>query len=188
MKAAQTAYQALLGNTSCADVACLLQLDALAVAAAFGYLGSALGPVIDGVALVDEPHELLRAGRYNRGVPVILGHNREENAWGISPPGARANFSEAQCDAMLSQARLTDGETRRVKSLYASNGTFPYPPVRGNQSFWWWAAAASLSDVEWGLGHCSVRRVARILVDGGSPAVYAYEFAHPAQGDATDGT
>jgi carboxylesterase type B len=63
-----------------------------------------------------------------------------------------------------------------------------YPPVRGDQSFWWWAAAASLSDVGWGLGHCAARRVARMLVAGGSPDVYAYEFQHPAQGDATDGT
>ena len=41
--------------------------------------------------------------------------------------------------------------------------------------------------VEWGLGHCSVRRVARYLAAGGAP-VYGYIFEHAPQHDATDGT
>ena len=50
------------------------------------------------------------------------------------------------------------------------------------------AAAAAISDKEMGLGHCAVRRVARQLSRGGSPAVYMYLFAHPPIRDDTDGT
>lgn len=49
-----------------------------------------------------------------------------------------------------------------------------YPAARGGFSDWWWMAAAVASDKEWGLGHCSVRRVARALVAGGTPVVYSY--------------
>lgn len=186
MADAERVYQTVLANTSCPDVGCLLGMDALAIAAAFPP-GAVPGPVIDGVALLGNPYDLIQAGEYKKDVHVILGHNREENAWGICPPSQRATFQEVQLDEFLTMYGLNASSISRIKQLY-SNGTFPYPLVRGNQSFWWWAAAASLSDIEFGLGHCTVRRVARMLVAGGSPDVYAYEFKHPAQGDATDGT
>eukprot|EP00756_Hemistasia_phaeocysticola_P041992 Hpha_TRINITY_DN16945_c2_g3::TRINITY_DN16945_c2_g3_i1::g.54661::m.54661 len=187
MADAQQTYQTLLRNASCGDLACLLDANAFAIAAAVSGPEKRFGPVRDGVVLRGDPYELLRDGIYNREVPVMLGHNREEMALGLAPPSEWASFSEAQLDSYLSSAALNESSIRRVKQLY-SKQNFSYPAKRGNQSFWWWAAAASLSDAGWGLGHCSVRRVARMLVAGGTPAVYAYEFRHAAQGDATDGT
>jgi len=193
MADAQQAYQTVLRDASCADLDCLLTADALTVATAFPS-GTPVGPVIDEVVLTGDPYKLIQEGKYNKHVAIMLGHNREEMGWGICPPAQRPTFNESQFDDLLKQfaylagpGGLNTSSIRRVKQLY-SNHSFEYPAVRGNQSFWWWASAASLSDVGWGLGHCSARRVAEMLVNGGSPAVYAYEFMHPAQGDATDKT
>ena len=71
MAVAEQTYQSLLGNTNCTGLLCLLNTDALTLAAAFPEDRVALtGPVIDRVALAADPFELLRAGAYNRDVHV----------------------------------------------------------------------------------------------------------------------
>ena len=73
MKTAELTYQAVLVNTSCADVHCLLSMDSSAIAA--GFPAGDVGPVIDGVVLLGEPHALLQQKKYNTRVPIILGHS-----------------------------------------------------------------------------------------------------------------
>jgi hypothetical protein len=53
----------------------------------------------------------------------------------------------------------------------------------GPYSQWWWENTRISTDTVPGLGPCAVRWLARSFVKGGSPAVYTYLFAHPAQVD-----
>jgi hypothetical protein len=51
----------------------------------------------------------------------------------------------------------------------------------GPYSQWWWENTRIATDAIPGLGPCAVRWLGRYFVKGGSPAVYTYLFAHPAQ-------
>ena len=192
LSSAEERYAGLLSNTNCTDVACLRGLDALTIERNFppGAHGPDCGPVVDSVNLPAGHYTLLHAGKYNTRVPILLGHNREESAFFLGrftskPP---SEFTELTFDVLaVSMMRTNFSTLRRIKQLY-SERSFPYPRVRGNQTHWWWAAAATASDKEFTLGHCSTRRVARMLVAGGSPSVYAYQFDHAGQRDGTDKT
>jgi para-nitrobenzyl esterase len=189
---AEATYEAVLKRTGCADAECLRRLSPMRLITAVPE-GTQFGPVIDGVALSGDPYELLDTGAYYHSVPVLLGHNREEAAAFLPRliPTPADRFTAGDWLKVLegfSRGGLTLNASgiAEVQRLYA-NGTFAYPRVRGNQTFYWWAAVASASDAEFGLGHCSVRRVARMLAKGGT-RTFAYLFAHPAQRDLTDGT
>ena len=190
---AEAAYATTLTNAGCADVDCLLAMNAWELCSAFPnfFHGGKVLPVIDMVSLDGNPYQLFDAGDYNVDARIILGHNRYEWAlfMGDSPPAKNYTYAD-----FVTKLNAVDGgpfnETvlARVVELYA-NGTaegISYPE-RGWRSFWWWAAAAAASDAEWGLGACTVRRVARMLYAANSSAVYGYAFMHAAHHAYTDG-
>merc|ERR1712070_919541 len=72
----------------------------------------------------------------------------------------------------------------RLKSIYEP-GSYEYPSNRGNYSQSWWTAMRLATDggdpAFTALGACTVRWTARLLLQGGSPNVFVYLFAHPSQ-------
>ena len=187
LRQAESIYRTVLASTGCADAACLRGRSTMAVAAAWP---GPTGPVIDGVEMPGDPYVQLDAGRFNTNASVIIGHNREEMVMSLVRTHP-SSFSEIDFEMAVRYVapRLDASAMAQVKALYTGAVWAPYyPRRRGNQTLWWWAAAAAISDKEMGLGHCAVRRVARQLSRGGSPAVYMYLFAHPPIRDDTDGT
>ena len=58
---------------------------------------------------------------------------------------------------------------------------YPYPADKGAYSIWYWMYVRFATDRVPGLGPCAVRVLDRLLLAGGTPAVYSYLFAHPAE-------
>ena len=152
------------------------------------------GPVVDGVALPQAPLDLIRAGAYNKAAPVVAGTNRDEMAYFLIAFGVDTQLDEAGLEATLPVFGLTANATdlAALKRLFAIDGSggYAYPPraQRGDKySDWWWVAQRMLTDGVPALGACSNRRLARLLLQGGTPAVFNYLFAHPTQSAAFPG-
>jgi para-nitrobenzyl esterase len=191
MAVAEAFYGMVLNATGCMDVRCLVELDTLTVASAWpGWVDiggdQVAAPVIDGITLPADARDMLNVGHFNKAAPVIIGHTRDELGIFLPmPPGVNAaTFREKDFDAMMirrmpsmaTAARIAT--LARIKELYVNTSSFW--PADGDKSYWWWAAVAAGSDAEWGFGHCSVRRVARMIAKGGS-AVFGYVFEHAPQ-------
>ena len=69
-------------------------------------------------------------------------------------------------------------ELAELKQLYDPK-SYPYPDDLGLFSQWWWTLMRIYTDAVPGLGTCGVRSFARKLEAGGTPASFAYLFAHP---------
>lgn len=202
MASAEQTYDMVLSETGCVDVQCLVELDAMRLLAAyptFLELGLVANPVVDGATQPADPYEMLAAGYFNKGVPIVMGHNREElatfmhlaNTW---PPTVLTGlaFTEEHFDLLFMNVSIREHFDRdgpvfnastvaRIKELYANTSAFR--PDYAHKSYWWWAAVAAGSDMEWGagaMGHCWMRRVAHMIAAGGS-AVFAYVFEHEPQ-------
>jgi hypothetical protein len=55
---------------------------------------------------------------------------------------------------------------------------YPYPEKLGNFSQSYWTLVRSGTDSIPGLGPCAVRWIDRMLLEGGTPALYTYLYAH----------
>eukprot|EP00928_Gymnodinium_smaydae_P043580 TRINITY_DN29164_c0_g1_i2.p1 TRINITY_DN29164_c0_g1~~TRINITY_DN29164_c0_g1_i2.p1 ORF type:complete len:630 (+),score=53.79 TRINITY_DN29164_c0_g1_i2:59-1948(+) len=184
--AAQRKYDWLLSRTRCADVLCLQDLSAQRLLKVARSSTLPFGPVVDEVSLQDYPLKLLSSGRYNRQVPVILGSNRDEAAYsmyGTIP--SKLTGAELEILMRLALPCLDAAARRRVKEIYDPSN-YTYPTNLGEFSQAWWTVMRMSSDGSCmsnssSLGPCTVRRVARALVKGGTPSVFTYVFAHPSQ-------
>lgn len=177
MANAELFYEKLLAVSGCTDLTCLVAANATSVFDAYitAIGGVGWSPVVDGVSLTDTPAALIAAKSFNK-VPVIVGSNRDETGMSVflyraQPP----NLTEAEFDSQLnmSSAMLTE-----VKRVYDPE-VYPYPADLKGFSKWCWMWVRYTSDTIPGLSACGARWLARMLVDGGSPAVYSYLFARP---------
>lgn len=187
--AAEAQYQGILNASGCADLDCLLHKSGTELITLIRQLWSpdplhyTFGPVIDGVSLPAAPQQLIAEGKYNNKVPVIIGSNRDEaSLFLIRDKLLPANASEADLDTFIQKSlpQLTASERETAKQLYSASN-YSYPSDLGKYSEPWWIGMRMGTDGLTGLGPCTVRRVARMMVQGKSPAVFAYSFDHPSQ-------
>lgn len=194
---AEPRFRAVLLETQCVDVDCLLRVSAPELLGAARRVGK-WGPVIDGVSLRSYPAQLLARGEYNREVPIMLGSTRDEaSLWmadnrseGWLPP----TVSAVNLSAFVAGFFTTLGPAgmEALKKLYAPP-SYVYPEFLGNYSQPWWTAMRMVTDggSRSAIGHCCVRRTARALAKGGSPGVFVYLFAHASSAalyDLNEGT
>ena len=188
MQTAQAIYDKVRKAAGCSSLACLVSLDCgkLLDAGSAAMPHHVWGPVVDGVALTAAPTDAIAAGQYNRAARVLLGSNRDEMAFftipypQLYPP----DMDEAQFDRLAVLGGYSQRELHAVKRIYANASSgYPYPQDRGQYSPWWWAYMRAATDAVPGLGPCAVRWLSRLLLQGGTPAVFAYHFAHPTQSD-----
>jgi len=134
---AHTTFQQVLNHTGCDDVDCLENVSAQGLMDTVLKLPETIwAPSIDQVSLRGLPQELISSGTYNNKVAVLLGSNRDEASFFLTPPAFPANFTEDNFDTELSSFKwrnnLTDIKYHYDPSRYA------YPAARGNFSRWWW--------------------------------------------------
>ena len=200
----------LAASPECASLTCLEGLDAAALSsAAESALDSSediflmWSPVVDGALLTGAPADLIREGQYNKDAQIIIGSNRDDFAYFffsvvpavLAREGLATNasdFGEPEFEALASLDAFSDGgsiaaralSARRMaelKALYDPAGSaYGYPADRGGFTDWWWMAMRSTTDRIWGLGHCSVRHLARLLAAHGS-RVFTYMLMYPVQ-------
>eukprot|EP00927_Polykrikos_kofoidii_P064163 TRINITY_DN5921_c0_g2_i1.p1 TRINITY_DN5921_c0_g2~~TRINITY_DN5921_c0_g2_i1.p1 ORF type:complete len:685 (-),score=51.86 TRINITY_DN5921_c0_g2_i1:24-1967(-) len=207
LKDADLIFDAIVANTNCGtDLNCVLGLDpfelynASSTGAVLKLRGVAhWGPVIDGVALVGSPQELIKQGKHNTNVPVVIGSVRDE--WsafivGNSPPLPKypPNMTEQQLNRLLSF--VGERNVDAVKRLY-SPSVYPYPGNLGTYNQAWWTAMRVGTDggikgtIGYpggiALGHCSARSVAGHMLRAGTPAVFMYLFAHASISSPSEG-
>ncbi len=170
---AEEKYQKIKLAVDCKDLDCLLAVDAKKLIEAFH---GGIGPVVDGIWLKEAPWDSIANGRYHKEVPVMLGGNRDEVSLFLFLDRTPADMTEVQFDEKLKDRGLSSEEIKLAKTIY-DLAVYPFPKDLGKYSIWWWTYMRAATDTVPGLGPCSARRVARHLVKGGSPAVYAYLFA-----------
>lgn len=191
MEQAQATYAKALQLTACASLECLLamtgpdlgsrtsQLNVQSSAYEGGWF-----PVVDGVALNATPTDLIAAGQYSKAAKVLIGSNRDEDSLFWMDPQTYV-MAEADFDRrMTAWLDFTDEELPSLKAIYANQSSgYPYPSGHAESPFseWWWAAMRVGTDHVPGAGACGVRWLAKLLVRGGSQAVYGYQFAYPTQ-------
>ena len=193
MSDAEKGYKLALASAGCSDLNCLLATDGKTIrtkvlGAAAGLTdGRWGGPVVDGVSLTDTPLGLIYAKRYNNRVPVIVGSNSDEQAFFTLQNRAAfpVGLTEAQFDAALGAGKpggMPTATLAKLKQVYDPS-VYPYPegPRLGSYSKWYWMFVRWDTDRFPGLGPCSVRWLDEQLLAGGTPAVYSYLFAHPAE-------
>jgi para-nitrobenzyl esterase len=189
MGAAERLYSMVLNSTGCSHVQCLVDLDAFSVYSAMPMvldLEYQTNVVIDGVTQPADAYAMLMAGLFNKAVPVIIGHNRDEfeTAMHTVSTVSAAAFAEENFDSLLLRSGFSTqpassfnaSSLALVKELYSRTTLFY--PANSTKSYWWWAAVAVGSDMS--DGQCFVRRVARMISAGGA-AVYGYVFEHAPQ-------
>jgi para-nitrobenzyl esterase len=196
MAAATPVYARVLNHSSCLDLECMLKLDGAALLDDWGgdpAFCSSWGPVVDGVSLSKSPRDLVAARDFNSKVPLMVGSNRDEAAaftsevlsrggWGPAMPNVNSSLTEEGFIDYVTSPRLLCRFPRelapQITALYALNSTYPYPSGLGQYSSWWWAATRLTTDLVPGLGACGARNGTRLFLEGGTPAVYSYLFAH----------
>ena len=113
----------------------------------------------------------------------MIGSTRDEMYFFTVQEHIPQDLTEAAFDATALSAGLSAAELASMKRIYrgaAFGGSYPYPPLeKMTSSEWYWLLVRSGTDAVSGLGACSVKWAAGLLVQGGSPAVYTYLFAHP---------
>lgn len=179
MEKAEEAYQNVLLDTSCPDLACLRALDTATIYAKRNTSGT--GPVVDGVELTGTPADLIAQGRHSK-VPVLMGAVRDEMMSPMFNPHPW-EMNEAYFDAVFTALDADrDGPSRLApaKAIYDPS-VYTYPADRGPYSIWAWTLGRMLTDQVPGLGACGVRWLAKSLLAAGTPAVYSYSFDHPPQ-------
>ena len=96
-------------------------------------------------------------------------------------------LSEVAMNAMLAR-KTSAANIATLKKLYDPAGGYPYPSDLGSYSKWYWMYMRIGTDSVPGLGPCAVRWLDRMLLAGGTPAVYSYLYAHPDQEQFVPGT
>lgn len=129
----------------------------------------------------------------------IFGDERARSAYGDESLAVDiSDFGESEFEAVVSaddanfngyhkHRPLTDDQMEVLKEIYAigaqgenRTGAYQYPVDRGDYPDWWWMAMRAETDRIAGLGHCSVRHLARLLSGRGS-SVYVYLLMYPVQ-------
>jgi len=181
LKLAEKFYSKFLGKVQCSDLQCLLGMDARTV-----WLRSLLlpnkamsGPVVDGVSLTASPIDMIKAGNFNKHVPVMTGSNHHEEAYFFiaNPKRMPYNLSQAQFENRLSMM-YSSALRQKLLEVY-SPSAYHYPTILGKFSQQWWELMAMSTDRTY--GQCAHRRLIRNLLRGGTPAAYFYFFDHPTQ-------
>mmetsp|Transcript_12470 Transcript_12470/g.31923 ORF Transcript_12470/g.31923 Transcript_12470/m.31923 type:complete len:531 (-) Transcript_12470:394-1986(-) len=195
---ATESYDGLLERVRCGDVECLRgvpaetlvemddddDLDALV-----------WEPVVDGVAVVKAPVELIDEGDYNTEVPVIIGSTRDEfAAYLLSEelaPTAKdlCNWLGFLRDIVYDEfvkslaPNWSDEDRKELDNLYKESSGYPYPADLGPKCInKWWQTARIGTDTVPGLGPCSVAWLAKMLARHGTK-VNAYMFGQPTNCD-----
>lgn len=181
MTEAETAYEDLLNVTNCTSIGitCLVGEDAKTLLD--------VGDIASGgdwhPVGYDTPAALIAAKRYNSKAGVIVGSSRDE---GLTFSGVEASvnllLTEAELDNMEPYSKMKPETLNELKRIYSPEA-YPYPADLGGYSLWYWMHLRYTTDVLSKAGACSVRWLARMLVAGGSPAVYTYLFAYPPKFD-----
>ena len=146
--------------------ACLRAVNASAIEAAGHDLPDSdrlceWSPVIDGVELTAPPQKLAAAGKLKKGVPTLLGTNRDEGTEFVHFP---LNGSQADFDAYA--ATNVPGYGPQVVASYPLTD---YPHTTYASSAWW-AVSHLMGDSQMS---CPARRTARwIAAAGGIPYLY----------------
>jgi len=192
---AQVIFDGMSEQLGCADVECLLKTSAEDIEAAQSWMSTATvmdtvpelhwGPVVDGVSNLGSAQELIVAGQFNRGVPVLIGSCLDEFAAFLlsdSNSSYARNMTEDGFDYIMGY--IGEENLRIVKQLYDPS-VYEYPSDLGRSSQWWWKIMRIATDngipfAGFGkgvaLGHCSMRRVAQNLFRGGAPSLHMYSF------------
>jgi carboxylesterase type B len=202
-------YYKAIELSSCLSLYCMIKktpkelLEVTATMAMAGF--STWGPVVDGVSLTDTPENLITNHDYNNKVPIIIGSNRDEMAF-FTISQVKNTLSETGLNLLLDSQGIVGNQQRELKDLYAP-ANYSYPKKLGKFSLYWWYATRIGTDfvssfsiprklfnnssnsflfVHYtpqvpGLGACGVRNVARKLIQGNTPNVFTYLFAHPTQ-------
>eukprot|EP01052_Picozoa_sp_SAG31_P022818 SAG31_NODE_1837_length_7126_cov_8.278497_1_plen_511_part_00 len=188
MSMAEISLEAVLAKLECSDLDCLRAKDAALVEGAASAMVFT-GPTVDGVSLTDTPAALIAAKKYNSKVPVLIGSNRDEMAFFTVAYKYPPDMTEAQMERYFVQNHgYSRTEIAQIKTTYSfspgveakeAGGQYVYPKDLGPYSKWYWMYMRATTDSVPGLGPCGVRWMDRLLVAGGTPAVYSYLFAHP---------
>jgi len=176
----------------CADVDCLLSKSAEEVMESQeAWMSNATlpevhwGPVVDGVSNSGSAQDLIADGRFNKGIPVLIGSNIDEFAFFLlinSNESWANDMTEDEFDNLMGHFGAEN--LRTLKQLY-NPSVHEYPSRLGRRSQWWWMAMRVATDTGipmagWtkglALGHCSMRRVAHNLIQGGVPSLHMYSF------------
>lgn len=191
---AEERFKSILNASKCEHLTCLLQVSGQALANATRQLwrlnpiAFTFGPVIDGTTLTAHPQQLIGNGKYNNRVPVMIGSNRDEASFFmVRDKMFPDNLTEVQLNQELPGLfpMLNASGIAVAKQIYSPTN-YEYPSNLGRWSQSWWTAMRMATDGATGLGPCTVRRLARMMVSGNSPAVFAYIFNHPSQEVVTD--
>ena len=120
-------------------------------------------PTIDGIVLLNEPHDVIVQNQSWNRVPLIIGSMRNEtNAW------VPTNLTETEYEALFKVAMsLQWGKTSPLKIAALYNSTTIAPT---------WFEKVSLASTDW-LMTCYVRRIARAASLQGVPT-FLYHFLH----------
>merc|ERR1712232_1301338 len=80
---AESVYVKVKKHSKCNDAECLEKISTESLRSAFAASAgkTSWGPAVDGVSLEDEPFNLIRHGKYNDKVPIMIGSNRDEMAF-----------------------------------------------------------------------------------------------------------
>eukprot|EP01051_Picozoa_sp_SAG22_P000626 SAG22_NODE_18_length_32591_cov_38.043549_13_plen_213_part_00 len=99
-----------------------------------------------------------------------------------TPPALTEKAMDATLAGTPAAPGYTAAQIAKLKALY-DPAAYPYPPAadRGKFSEWYWMLMRIQTDTVPGLGPCAVRNLDRLLLAGGTPAVFSYLFAHPPQ-------
>ena len=198
---AEAGYQALLKAVGCSGLDCLRAKNASELLAANTQVppsiaghpgepgGCCSGPTVDGVSLTASPAALIAAKQYHSAARVLIGSNRDEFAFMTMP------MMPAQLNDMMMQFTVQSNPPwlyGKNQTLYQeflqvydpANYSYPLLATEPNANFSldYWKTIRSATDTIPGLGACAVRWMDRMLVAGGTPAVYSYLFAHPPHG------
>jgi len=170
-------------HSKCNDAECLEKISTESLRSAFAASAgkTSWGPAVDGVSLEDEPFNLIRHGKYNDKVPIMIGSNRDEMAFFTEIPPLTRLFPHTMGAIELDV--LLDGlvgweNVAAVKALY-SPSNYSYPADLGGLSQEFWTAVRVVTDAVPGLGACAARNVSQNFHKYASPAVFTYLFAHP---------
>ena len=175
-------YDKVLQYTHCKDLACLLKLPAIELVRAGNKAANGeyvFNPLIDGVNLKGKPWDLIAAGEFNKGIPVLLGSVRDEMSKfmlfdNVTWPNT---MTDKQGQTLLKQLYPVGEEwLKELNWAYSTEAGYDYPTEQWGYSKAYWLVMRIRSDDIF--GHCSERWLARRLLENGSPAVWLYMFNH----------
>ncbi|CAJ1392419.1 unnamed protein product [Effrenium voratum] len=192
MEDAEIQFRNLLDATGCPDTACLLQMpgDALTGLATvelnpeplpegWKAYGTFFSPTVDGVVLKALPWQLLKEGRFNRKVAVLLGFNRDEGTVLASCEGT------PKCAILQKGGRMTESDFRELLTtdmFNVSHTMLPtilqmYAPADNadKEVDWYWTTAAIYGDYAI---NCPTLRAADWISNMSEKDTFLYRFAH----------